>query len=297
MAELGWFPMYVDRWINSAEISAMLPEQEGAYLRLLLIAWGDGTKPPRLDDDDRKLAVQSRLGSRWKKLGGAIREQFEAREGSLYNAKQTEVWLEQQERHAATVARASAGGRANAEKRKRSGSSTGSATSTSQEALKRTDKEVEEAVEASPNGLALPASAPMAALAREAARATAPLGDGNSRPWVASDPPADPAVTALEAEYFQRLEARTDQWAADNPDEAMELEKQTRTEMGLPHNRDLTDFQRRSLREQFLTRVRELKKWPASDEWIRLERARLATHPPGHADRAANDVQPSEAAA
>ncbi len=264
----------------------MLPEQRGAYIDLLAYAWGNGDYPPCLPTDDTKLAGMSGLGARWRKLGALVRAQFAEVNGSLYNAKLTEVWNEQQIKHSKAVERGQTGGRTKAAKRKLLSSS--ATANLEQESYQ---SESEEAVEA-PTGL-LPASAPDGALALEGARAPALLNDGTHRPWVASEPLPDDQP-ALEAEYFTRLATRADQWAVENPDDAVALETELRADMGLPHHRDLTDFQKRAYRDRFLVAVRERKKWPGSDEWIRIERARQANHPIANADRAANDA--SEAA-
>ncbi len=86
MAELPWFPMYARHWLSGEGPAMMLPEQEGAFIRLLCVAWGDGLKEPSVPDDDKSLAELSRLRSRWKKHGPLVREQFTARDGRLYNA-------------------------------------------------------------------------------------------------------------------------------------------------------------------------------------------------------------------
>ena len=109
---LHWFPMYPEKWLASAAINAMSPEQEGGYGRLLKIMWRDGEEEPWLPTDDRELASLSRLGSRWKKLGPAIRRQFVERDGRLYNTVLSEVWREQQAKHIRAVDRARRGGRA-----------------------------------------------------------------------------------------------------------------------------------------------------------------------------------------
>lgn len=118
----------VDAWLSSPAIAMMLPEQEGAYVRLLALAWGDGSSEPKLLDDAQKLAQMSRLGSRWKKLGGLVREQFEERDGYLVNAKQLAVWQEAQEKHASAVERGKKGGETRAKKRRSSASSQASSS-------------------------------------------------------------------------------------------------------------------------------------------------------------------------
>lgn len=117
MAELHWFPVFVADWLTSDEITLMLPEQEGAFFRLLLRAWGKGVAEPSIPSDDASLATLSRLGKRWGKLGPLIRAQFEERDGRLYNAKLSEVWNEQQTKHGQAVVRGQNSAKARADKR------------------------------------------------------------------------------------------------------------------------------------------------------------------------------------
>lgn len=113
MADLHWFPQYAERWLSSKAINQMLPEQEGAYFRLLNIMWlGAKAGEPSLPAEDDALAVMSRLGKRWKKLGPLIRRQFVERDGVLYNEVLSEVWRDQTARHARAVERARKGGKA-----------------------------------------------------------------------------------------------------------------------------------------------------------------------------------------
>lgn len=110
-AALHWFPMYFLNWLGSKAVSGMLPEQEGAFVRLLCIAMGDGTHEPYLEDDDDALAQQSRLGDRWPKLGAKVKAQFKPRDGKLYNTVLSRVWKEQQVKHKDAVRRGKLGGR------------------------------------------------------------------------------------------------------------------------------------------------------------------------------------------
>jgi hypothetical protein len=118
VAELPWFPVYRDDWIGSPTVAAMLPEQEGALWRLLLTSWGDGSAEPSLPIDDQQLATLSKLGPRWKKLGGLVRAQFEERAGRLYNAKLSAVWGEQTAKHTKASDKARTAALAKAEKRR-----------------------------------------------------------------------------------------------------------------------------------------------------------------------------------
>lgn len=116
MAELQWFPLYAQDFLTSESVLCMTPEQIGGYVTLLCVAWGDGTKPPSLPNDDRALSKLSRLGKRWAKGRDLIRAQFcLGEDGRLTNPRLAQVWQEQQDRHDKAVQRASAGGRAKAE--------------------------------------------------------------------------------------------------------------------------------------------------------------------------------------
>ena len=54
------FQVYPGEWLSSQDIMLMTPSQEGAYIRLLFIAWlSDDCGLP---DDDEQLASLSRLG-------------------------------------------------------------------------------------------------------------------------------------------------------------------------------------------------------------------------------------------
>lgn len=116
MAELHWFPFYAQDFLTSEGVLCMTPEQIGAYVTLLCVAWGDGTRPPSLPDDDVALGKLSRLGKRWARGRELIRGQFrQDEEGRLVNVRLSEVWQEQQDKHDKAVRRASAGGKAKAE--------------------------------------------------------------------------------------------------------------------------------------------------------------------------------------
>ncbi len=103
VADLHWFPFFAGDWLSSPAILDMKPEQEGAYIRLLASAWGKGDKEPSLPADSVSLARRSRLGARWGKLGPLVREQFEERDGRLYNTKLSDIWHDQQAKHRLAV--------------------------------------------------------------------------------------------------------------------------------------------------------------------------------------------------
>lgn len=109
--ELPYFPLYAGDWLAGEATAAMLPEQEGAFIRLLCHSWRAKDVPCSLPDDDVRLAQMSRLYGRWAELGPIVREQFDVVDGRLRNAKLWEVYVESQERHARHVANGRKGGR------------------------------------------------------------------------------------------------------------------------------------------------------------------------------------------
>lgn len=113
MPPAPWFKLHVGWWLTTQEIAVLLPEQEGALIRLLCFAWGDGTTPPLLDDDPDQLAIISKLGARWATLGPAILRLWQVREedGKLYNPIQYEAWMEMAEASARRRVAGAKGGR------------------------------------------------------------------------------------------------------------------------------------------------------------------------------------------
>ena len=86
------FQFYASDWLGSTRIALMTPEQEGVYIRLLAHAWADDDCS--LPADDRSLALLSRLGARWRKVGRAILDCFEThpeRPDRLINRKLWDV--------------------------------------------------------------------------------------------------------------------------------------------------------------------------------------------------------------
>lgn len=70
------FDFYPEDWLTSPRVLGMLPEQEGAYIHLLAII--ANTESCCIAGDERSLATASRLNSRWKRLGSAVRDCFMA---------------------------------------------------------------------------------------------------------------------------------------------------------------------------------------------------------------------------
>lgn len=114
MADLHFFPFYPKDWLAGDATALMTPEQEGAFIRLLAIAWLNDP-PCTLPDDDAYLAQRSRLGRRWARVGQLVRSQFQPDgEGRLRNAKLYAVWQEQMAKHERRVQAGSRGGVAKA---------------------------------------------------------------------------------------------------------------------------------------------------------------------------------------
>jgi uncharacterized protein YdaU (DUF1376 family) len=86
MKRLPAFQFYPQDWLSSASISLMTPAEEGAYIRLLALAW---LEPDcGLPDDDAVLARLSRLKGAWARGSGAkLRGQFRAEGGRLFNER------------------------------------------------------------------------------------------------------------------------------------------------------------------------------------------------------------------
>lgn len=93
------FQFYPNDWLGSTQIMLMTPAEEGAYVRLLAIAWN--SKDCGLPDDDKELAVLSRLGELWfNGSGTTLRKCFTKKGTRLYNQRllkereKQEVWRE-----------------------------------------------------------------------------------------------------------------------------------------------------------------------------------------------------------
>lgn len=124
------FQFYPADWLGSADIMTMTPAEEGAFIRLLSIAWLQDDCG--LPDNDQALARLSRLGQHWfagpngtamaqplQGYGGgiALRKKFVARGGRLYN----ERLLLEREKQAARRSEKSEAGKKGAAKRWKQG--------------------------------------------------------------------------------------------------------------------------------------------------------------------------------
>lgn len=76
------FQFYPGDWLSSPHIMMMTPAEEGAYIRLLAVAWSQDDCG--LPNDPKYLAAISRLGDQWC-TNGALMACFVERNGRLYN--------------------------------------------------------------------------------------------------------------------------------------------------------------------------------------------------------------------
>ena len=114
MSKSPAFQFYVNDWLGSMNIMLMTPAQEGAYVRLLAIAWG--SEDCGLPDDDTELAILSRLGEGWLKGGSTVvRKCFFSEGGRLFNKR----LLEEREKQKAWREKSAAGGRKSGKARRR----------------------------------------------------------------------------------------------------------------------------------------------------------------------------------
>jgi uncharacterized protein YdaU (DUF1376 family) len=90
--EFPYMPIYWSDWLTGQKTSDMTAEEEGAFLNLLLWAWG--RKPAcTLPSDPDWLAVKSKLGRRFDKVWPRLAGMFvELEDGTLRNEKQWKVY-------------------------------------------------------------------------------------------------------------------------------------------------------------------------------------------------------------
>lgn len=286
MAELHYFSFFVPDWLSSPAIAAMLPEQEGAYVRLLIISWGNGSVEPSLPVDDATLAKLSRLGGRWKKLGPLVRAQFQERDGRLYNAKLTEVWNQCQENHRVAVARASKGGKAKAENARKK------LLEAESEAASSTAQAVPEHYQSKSKGEAEPLRVLQSPAADGKTGATAPLGaeaprgrDGGGGsiedPYVAAEKAAEPEVLRRHAiekdlaeKYDDELMASVERWRPSNEAAYTEHRILAVKSLGL-FGKQLGKAQLEAVEMATARRVRDAERWPTRPLWVAKRRDEL----------------------
>jgi len=91
------FQFYPNDWLGSPNIMLMTPVEEGAYIRLLAIAWN--SKDCGLPDDDNQLAILSRLGEHWFNGSGTnVKRMFNKRGDRLFNERLLQERKKQEER-------------------------------------------------------------------------------------------------------------------------------------------------------------------------------------------------------
>jgi uncharacterized protein YdaU (DUF1376 family) len=133
VAVLFFFPLYAEKWLSGEATSVMDPAQEGAFLRLLCHQWLSKHEVPcSLPSDKLKIQHLSRLGKRWKTMGGLLLAQFEPVPGHPDRMRNPMLWrtfLEQSDRHEARVEAGRAGGFATAKRQQKPSNATSNASS------------------------------------------------------------------------------------------------------------------------------------------------------------------------
>jgi len=106
------FQFYPNDWLSSTAITLMTPAEEGAYIRLLAIAWN--SEDCGLPDNDEQLAILSRLGEGWLKGGSTkIRKCFFVSGEKLFNKR----LLDERKKQEEWRKKSSEGGKKSAKKR------------------------------------------------------------------------------------------------------------------------------------------------------------------------------------
>ncbi|MHC4616268.1 MAG: hypothetical protein ACYTEQ_00805 [Planctomycetota bacterium] len=106
------FQFYADDWLGSTQITLMTPAEEGAYIRLLAVAWN--ATDCGLPDDDDQLAVLSRLREAWfDGSGDKVRRCFFSKNERLFNTR----LLAERKKQREWKRKSSEGGKASAESR------------------------------------------------------------------------------------------------------------------------------------------------------------------------------------
>ena len=99
-AKFPWFPCYVSDWLSSSRIAAMTAAEEGAYHRLLCLAWSD--KDCSLPADKTSLLAMSKLGSDQNGALETVLSCFEPHptiKKRIHNQRLTQEWQQAIEYH------------------------------------------------------------------------------------------------------------------------------------------------------------------------------------------------------
>lgn len=131
--DLHYFPMMAADWLSGVATMQMTPEQRGAFIDLLCVSWMAKDVPCSLPNDDKVLAQLSRLGRRWKTVGGTVKSQFKPVPGHpdrIRNGKLWKVYLQSVEKHTKRVECGRLGGRKSAEQRSSNAGSDASSNAT-----------------------------------------------------------------------------------------------------------------------------------------------------------------------
>lgn len=97
-SDMEWFPLYVNDILTSRKMLAMLPEERGWYVLLLVHEWKGGPLPRDMDEMGALLGLDgNRMATAWQRIGRAFAEV----EGGYVNARLEEVRQQQFDKLAA----------------------------------------------------------------------------------------------------------------------------------------------------------------------------------------------------
>lgn len=109
MQRMMWFPLYIDDFLASKKVLRMTIGEQGAYLRLLMLAWSDpDCSLTKREPDLKEMALwTSNTDGKWEKVRACFVPHPEKR-GRLYNPRLYAEWvkvedLKQRRKEAAQV--------------------------------------------------------------------------------------------------------------------------------------------------------------------------------------------------
>lgn len=268
MSVLVWFPYDVEQW--EKRTADLTLEEEGALTRLCRMAWAEEI-PCTLPESATRL--ERILGARWQRLRHVLAANFtpdSAHPGRLVCTWLLALYDEQHGKYSKRVERN------NRYRRRQKGEETDTTPATSPESSPATSQETHVETTSETQG---ETSQPSRAESKELRRASpgilknpgleapAPSGAfalGEARAAGAGEE----ATNVLHGEYYQRLRARAQTWLERHPDEAAQLEEDTKRELALPEGRKLTGWQQQFLTDRIADVIRERQGWPDAETWI-----------------------------
>jgi hypothetical protein len=311
MAErLPWFTLEVEHWLN--KMRGVHAAVKGALLELDCWSWAHGEPACTLPDDDDELTGLSALGvDGWALYGARVRKLLRKDEfsGRLFDPHLMAIYMRQSSRAQTNRSNGRLGAEARWGKTKPTsiGSILGQPPPSDSMPNAIPNGKANAIPSAMPN--AIPTAMPVGMdsprvsskilslevletkdfrsnggefVASAIAVATDSQPDdsdsADSALVLGQEPPqlSEADRLAFGKEYYRRLSGHYETWATQHPDEAAQLEAKERKLFAWPEG-ELKPVQQKVLRDALLERLRELKGWPTSDEWVALQLARGET--------------------